>query len=67
MYTDNIIDLEDQLRKELIDIISDPTERSKAFTAIKRYNHNTIKAVLNDFRITLENKEESIISKFPIE
>ncbi len=67
MYSDKMIELKDQLRSELIETISNPVELAKAFTIMKKYNHLTIKAVLNDFRITLENKEESIISKFPIE
>lgn len=67
MSNEIINELEDNLREELMAIISNPDERAKAFTAMKKHNHYVIRAVLNDFRITLENKEQSILNSFPIE
>ena len=67
MYSDQSTELEDRLREDLMELITNPEERAKVFTLIKKYNHNTISAVLNDFQLTLEAKRNSIIQNFPIE
>jgi CO dehydrogenase/acetyl-CoA synthase delta subunit len=67
MFVDKQGIIEDTLRDALNDVISDPSERAKVYTVIKRYNHEMIKAVLNDFRLTLTAKEEQILNSFPIE
>jgi hypothetical protein len=42
-------------------------QRGHFYSAMKSFKHQLAKDLMNDFRITLENKEQEILNQFPIE
>jgi hypothetical protein len=67
MFIEMNSELDNKLREIAETYCSDVAQRGHFYSAMKSFKHQLAKDLMNDFRITLENKEQEILNQFPIE